>query len=175
MCKYARTAVSVLLHVQALHDKQCSREELKQRAVALEHMGIIFLEVGNKALEATAGKDVDGSNQQDLAAQRIEKALHVSLCARHSTIHASFISMHSFPGCELELVDTSVCAATREAHTACEVAWQVVENRKRACIAACSSSGGVQETLEKMDRDERGASSEPSSSSPTAAATAAAT
>lgn len=65
--------------VQALNDKQCSREQLKQRATALEHMGTIFLEVGNAALEASAGKSSDGSNQQDVAAQRIEKALQVNL------------------------------------------------------------------------------------------------
>lgn len=91
-------AVQVLVHVQALNDKQCSREQLKQRAIALEHMGTIFLEVGNKALDASTGKDVEGSNQQDIAAQRIEKALQVrvcNLCVCQYMTHTALISLHS--------------------------------------------------------------------------------
>jgi hypothetical protein len=75
--------------MQALNDKQLTKEALRQRAIALEQMGTIFLEVGNAALEASAGKDVDGTNQQDIAAQRIEKALQVKFCPNHAALYVS--------------------------------------------------------------------------------------
>ena len=65
--------------LQALNDKTKSKEELKQRAIALERMGTIFTDVGNAALSASASEDVDDATKQDLAQQRIEKALHETL------------------------------------------------------------------------------------------------
>jgi hypothetical protein len=65
--------------MQALNDKSKSKEQLKQRAIALEKMGTIFLDVGNAALSASTSEEVDDAQKQDLAQQRIEKALQETL------------------------------------------------------------------------------------------------
>jgi hypothetical protein len=65
--------------VQVLRDRNASKDTLKARALALERMGEIFLDVGKATVFTSGEASGDAKRKQELAQERVEKAMQETL------------------------------------------------------------------------------------------------